>query len=117
MSNPQRSKLLRSLRQWKAKAITRRQQLEAFQKRLGELMLSRDGWKGKAQANRPKVTELQATVTRLQGEMVSLHTDVSACRVECRALRTQVADLQEANRQLAFPAQERKKTNACSLSA
>lgn len=116
MSNPQRSKLLRSLRQWKAKAITRRQQLEALQKRLGELMLSRDAWKGKAQANHQTVTELQATVTRLQGEMVSLRTDVNVCRVECCALRTEVADLQEENRQLAPPAAEHKKTSACSLS-
>lgn len=117
MSSPQRSKLLRSLRQWKTKAITRRQQLEALQKRLGELILSRDAWKGKAQANHQTVTELQATVTRLQGEMASLHTDVTAYHAECCALRTQVVDLQAENRQLAPPLEERKKTDTCSLSA
>ncbi len=61
MSIPQRSKLLRSLRQWKTKAIHRCQQLEALQKRLGELIQSRDAWKGKAQENHKNMTELQAT--------------------------------------------------------
>ncbi len=48
MSIPQRSKLLLSLRQWKTKAIARRKQLNALQKRQGELILSRDTWKGTA---------------------------------------------------------------------
>lgn len=117
MSIPQRSKLLLSLRQWKTKAINRREQLEALQKRLGELTLSRDTWKGKAQANHEKVTELQATVKRLRTEVASLHTDVSECHAECRNLRIQVVDLQEEHRRLVSPVEGCKKTRACSLSA
>jgi uncharacterized coiled-coil DUF342 family protein len=117
MSIPQRSKLRLSLRQWKTKAITRREQLEALKKRLEELTLSRDTWKGKAQADHDKVVELQATVKRLQAEVASLHTKVTACQAESRELRTQVADLQEETRRGALPVAVGKKIRADSLSA
>ncbi len=117
MSIPQRSKLLLSLHQWKTKAINRREQLEALKKRLEELTLSRDSWKGKAEANHDNVTELQATVKRLRTEVASLQTDVTDCHAECSDLRTQVTDLQEKNRRLAPPVEVCKKKRACSLSA
>lgn len=117
MSIPQRSKLLLSLRQWKAKAITRREQLEALKKRLEELILSRDSWKRKAQAHHDTMTEFQATVKRLQTEVAFLHTHVTDCQAECRDLRTQVAELQEENRRLTPSIEAGKKTRACPLSA
>ena len=109
MSIPQRSKLLRSLRQWKTKAITRREQLEALKKRLGELTLSRDTWKARAQAHRTTMTELQASVTTLQAEVRSLHATVTDCHAECHNLRTQVADLHEEHRRIAPPLEDAKK--------
>jgi peptidoglycan hydrolase CwlO-like protein len=117
MSIPQRSKLLLSLRQWKAKAITRREQLEALNKRLGELILSRDSWKRKAQADHATMTELQATVHRLQTEVVSLQTHVTDYQAECRDLRTQVTELQAENRRLTPSVKAGKKTGTCPLSA
>jgi hypothetical protein len=60
MSTPQRSKLLHSLRHWKAKAIARRQENEALKKRIVELTQSRDAWKLKAQQHLTEVVELQA---------------------------------------------------------
>ena len=60
MATPQRSKLLHSLRGWKAKAITRRQENEALKKRIIELTQSRDAWRLKAQISQAKVAELQA---------------------------------------------------------
>lgn len=60
MSTPQRSKLLHSLRDWKAKAIARRQENEALKKRIVELTQSRDAWKLKAQTHLAEVGELQA---------------------------------------------------------
>ena len=117
MSIPQRSKLLLSLRQWKMKAITRREQLEALKKRLGELLLSRDTWKRKAQADHATMTELQATVTRLQTEVLSLQTHVTDYEAECHDLRTQVAELQAENRRLTPAAKAGKKTRTGPLSA
>ncbi len=109
MAIPQRSKLLRSLRQWKTKAITRREQLEALKKRLGELTLSRDTWKARAQAHRTTMTELQASVTKLQAEVTSLHATITDSHAECRHLRTQVAGLQEDNLRTAPPPEDAKK--------
>lgn len=60
MSTPQRSKLLHSLRCWKANAIARRQENEALKKRIIELTQSRDAWRLKAQIQQTKVAELQA---------------------------------------------------------
>ena len=60
MSNPQRSKLLYSLRTWKAKAMARRQEVEALKKRIIELTQSRDAWKAKAQVSQAKLAECQA---------------------------------------------------------
>jgi len=117
MLNPQRSKLLRSLRQWKTKAITRREQLEALNKRLGELTLSRDTWKARAQAHRTTMTELQTSVTKLQAEVTSLHATVTDRHAECCHLRAQVAGLQAENRRIAPPPEDGKKTRSCSVSA
>ena len=60
MSTPQRSKRLHSLRTWKAKAIARRQEVEALKKRMVELTHSRDAWKVKAQASQARLAECQA---------------------------------------------------------
>ena len=60
MPYPQRSKLLKSIRQWKTKAMTRRQENVALKKRVMKLMQSRDAWKEKAHANQQRVAELQA---------------------------------------------------------
>jgi len=59
MSTPQRSKLLHSLRGWKAKAIARRQENNALKKRIVELTHSRDAWKVTAQTSQAKVAECQ----------------------------------------------------------
>ena len=59
MSRPQRSKLLHSLRTWKAKAIARRQEVEALKKRIVELTHSRDAWKATAQASQARLAECQ----------------------------------------------------------
>jgi hypothetical protein len=60
MSTPQRSKLLHSLRAWKAKAMARRQEVEALKKRILELTQSRDAWKAKAQTNQAQLADYQA---------------------------------------------------------
>lgn len=60
MSTPQRSKLLHSLRRWKAKAIARRQENEALKKRIVELTQSRDAWRLKAQQHLAEGAELRA---------------------------------------------------------
>ena len=60
MSTPQRSKLLHSLRRWKAKAIARRHENKALKKRIRELTRTRDAWKAKALSKPSQVTELQA---------------------------------------------------------
>ncbi len=83
MSIPQRSKLLLSLRQWKAKAITRREQVRALKKRQGELILSRATWKKKAQAHHDTIAELQATVKHLHTERASIQTHVTDYQAEC----------------------------------
>ncbi len=61
----QRSKRLRSLQQWKAKAIARRQENVALKKRLAELMQSRDAWKERAQTSQAVIVELQAEHRRV----------------------------------------------------
>ena len=60
MPYPQRSKLLQSIRQWKTKAMARRQENIALKKRVMKLIQSRDAWKEKAHANQRRVAELQA---------------------------------------------------------
>lgn len=117
MSIPQRSKLLLSLRQWKAKAMTRREQVAALKKRQAELILSRDTWKRKAQVHHDTITELQATVKQLQTEGASLQTRVTDCQAECSDLRTQVAELRTENQRFAPFAEAEKKTETCPLSA
>lgn len=62
----QRSKLLHSLHTWKAKAIARRQENVALQKRMVELTQSRDTWKETAQASQMLMTELHAELRRLR---------------------------------------------------
>ncbi len=109
MSIPQRSKLLLSLRQWKAKAITRREQVEALKKRQGELILSRETWKRTAQAHHDTIAELQATVKHLQAEVTSHQTHVTDCQAECCDLRTQVAELHAENRRFTPSAEAEKK--------
>ena len=117
MSMPQRSKLLHSLRQWKTKAISRCEQIEALKKRVEELTLSRDTWKGKAQASHGRVADLPAKVNRLLTEVATLQTDVAEFHAELSDLRVQVADLQEKNRRLLPPVGAREKKRARSLSA
>ena len=60
MPYSQYSKLLKSLQQWKAKAIARRQENEALKKRIVELTQSRDAWKLKAQQHLADVVDSQA---------------------------------------------------------
>lgn len=60
MPYPQRSKLLKSIRQWKTKAKARRQENVALKKRVMKLTRSRDTWKKKAQASQRRFVELQA---------------------------------------------------------
>ncbi len=62
----QRSKLVTSLHQWKAKAIARRQENVALKKRMTELGQSRDAWKAQAQAHHALIAELQAENRRLR---------------------------------------------------
>ena len=59
MSYQQRSKLVQSLHQWKAKAIARRQENVALKKRQVELMQSRDAWRERAQTNQALIAEFQ----------------------------------------------------------
>jgi len=61
----QRSKLLYSLHNWKAKAIARRQENVALKKRMTELRQSRDAWKENAQARQTLIAELQMENRRL----------------------------------------------------
>ena len=63
MSTPQRSKLIRSVRNWKAKATARRQEIKALKKRIAELTQSRDTWRTKAETFQVSLTELQAQHT------------------------------------------------------
>ena len=63
MSTPQRSKLMHSLRNWKAKATARRQEIKALKKRIAELTHSRDRWRTKAQTFQAALTELQVQHT------------------------------------------------------
>lgn len=65
MSYLQRSKLLQSIRQWKDKAIARRQENVALKKRVAELIQSRDAWKVKAQSNQQLIAKLQAENQRV----------------------------------------------------
>jgi hypothetical protein len=51
------------LRNWKAKALTRRQANKVLKKRIMELTRSRDAWKMKAQAYQRRLTEGQAHLT------------------------------------------------------
>jgi hypothetical protein len=60
MSTQQRSKLLRSLQNWKAKAIARRHENKALKKRLTELIHSRDAWRVKAQTYQQQLADVQA---------------------------------------------------------
>ena len=62
----QRSKLVTSLHQWKAKALARRQETVALKKRMAELIQSRDAWKAHVQANQTLIAELQAENRRLR---------------------------------------------------
>ncbi len=61
----QRSKLLKSLQQWKVKALARRHENVALKKRLAELTQSRDTWKARAQRNEMAMAALQAENRRL----------------------------------------------------
>lgn len=117
MSIPQRSKLFHSLRQWKTKAISRREQIEALKKRIGELILSRDTWRGKAQVHHDKVAALQAKVNGLRAEVATLQADITEFQAELSTLRAQVADLQEQNRRSESPVNGSEKKRARSLSA
>ncbi len=60
MPYQQRSKLVKSLQQWKAKALARRQEDVALKKRIVELIQSRDAWKAQARTNQTLIAELQA---------------------------------------------------------
>jgi hypothetical protein len=60
MSYSQRSKLLKSLHQWKAKALVRRHENVALKKRMVELTQSRDAWKARAQRSEKAMAALQA---------------------------------------------------------
>ena len=65
MPYSQRSKLLTSLQQWKAKALERRHENVVLTKRLTELTQSRDAWKARAQRNEMTMAALQAENRRL----------------------------------------------------
>ena len=60
MPYSQHSKLLKSLQQWKAKALARRHENVALKKRLEELTQSRDTWKARAQSGEIAMAALQA---------------------------------------------------------
>lgn len=66
MPYQQRSKLVKSLQQWKAKALARRQENVALKKRMVELIQSRDAWKAQARADQTLIAELQAENHRLR---------------------------------------------------
>lgn len=65
MPTLQRSKLLHSIQTWKEKALARRAHIKALQKRIAELVQSRDAWKRKAQQRQQQIMELHAENTRL----------------------------------------------------
>lgn len=65
MPYSQRSKLLTSLHQWKAKALARRHENVALKKRMVELTQSRDPWKDRAQRSEKAMVALQAENRRL----------------------------------------------------
>ena len=117
MSIPQRSKLLQSLRQWKTKAIARREQIEALKKRVGKLSDSRDSRKKKAGAWHERVTSLQATLRELRTETATLHDDVAEFQAQCTALHEDVVRLHTENQQLRPPnAVSEKKTHLLAIS-
>ncbi len=116
MSIPQRSKLLHSLRQWKTKAIARREHIEAFKKRVEELTHNRDAWKGKAQANHAMVADLQAEVGGLHAEVADLRAEVGEFQSEIADLRATVATLQAENRHVAPPVDGGEKKRSRPLS-
>jgi len=66
MPYPQHSKLLHAFQQWKAKAIARRRQIDMLNKRVNDLMESRDAWKTEAQARQGHIAELQEENRRLK---------------------------------------------------
>ena len=111
MSIPQRSKLLQSLRQWKTKAIARREQIEALKNRVGKLTDSRDSWKKKADAWHGRVTSLQATMRGLRAEAATLRDDVAEFQATCTELQGHVARLYAENQQLR-PSSDASKKNA-----
>jgi len=117
MSIPQRSKLLQSLRQWKTKAIARREQIEVLKKRLGELTNSRDSWKKKAGAWHGRATGIEAALRELRTETATLHDDVAEFQATCTALQGDVTRLHAENQQLRPPSAPVKKKRAGSLSA
>jgi len=59
MAYSQRSKLILAVSQWKAKAIARRKQVDALNKRILELTHSRDAWKTTAQTRQTRIEHLQ----------------------------------------------------------
>ena len=65
MAYSQRSKLVKSLQEWKAKAIARRHENVALKKRMAELTDSRDAWKIRAQQYEAENAALQAEHHRL----------------------------------------------------
>ena len=66
MPTCQRSKLRHSIQTWKEKALARRARIKALQKRIAELVQSRDAWKRKAQQWQQQFLDLQAENARLQ---------------------------------------------------
>jgi chromosome segregation ATPase len=117
MSIPQRSKLLHSLRQWKTKAIARREQIEALKKRLGELTDSRDTWKRKAHACHGRETSLQIEMKGLRAEVATLRGDVGAFQAKLSDLQQQVAHLQAENQRLRPPSDASEKKLSRPVSA
>lgn len=71
MATMQRSKLRQSVQTWKNTAIRRGRQLKQVNKRLKELLHSRDQWKRKAQARHTKITDLQAEIRQLRQRLDS----------------------------------------------
>jgi len=65
MPYSQHSKLLKSLQQWKAKALARRHENAALKKRMAELTQGRDTWKARAQHSEMAMAALQAENQRL----------------------------------------------------
>ncbi len=65
MPYSQHSKLLKSLQQWKAKALARRHENVTLKKRMAELTQSRDTWKARAQRSEMTMATLHAENQRL----------------------------------------------------